>query len=98
MTETGLGLDMERGTICGMSGLADVDIVASLRTRREDLVVAGLAERVGQPLKTLVQTVTGCGASRLNVLRDVLAPDLLVMLGVNLPRRVVGGCGDQACR
>lgn len=26
------------------------------------LVVAGLAERVAQPLETLVETVSGCGA------------------------------------
>lgn len=97
-TETGLGLDMERGTICGMSVLADVDIVASLRTSKEDLVVASLAERVGQPLETFVQTVTRCGASRLDVLWNLSACDQPVMDGSDLPRRVVGGCGDQACR
>jgi hypothetical protein len=38
-----------------------------------DLVVAGLAERVAQPFETLVKTVTGCGASRLDVLEALLA-------------------------
>ena len=32
------------------------------------LLVAGLAERVAEPLKTLVETVTGGGASGLDVL------------------------------
>lgn len=32
------------------------------------LVVAGLAERVAEPLKTFVETVTGGGASGLDVL------------------------------
>jgi hypothetical protein len=68
VTEIDFGLDMERGTIWGMSGLADVDIVASLRTVCEDLVVTSLAERGGQPFETLVQTVTGCSAGRLDVL------------------------------
>jgi len=34
---------------------------------KNNLVVASLAERVAQPLETLVKTVTGCGASRLDV-------------------------------
>lgn len=33
------------------------------------LVVASLAERVAQPLETLVETVTGGSASRLDVLK-----------------------------
>jgi hypothetical protein len=41
--------------------------------RRGGLVVAGLAERVAQPFETLVQTVTGCGASGLDVLEALLA-------------------------
>jgi hypothetical protein len=40
---------------------------------RGGLVVAGLAERVAQPFETLVQTVTGCGASGLDVLEALLA-------------------------
>ena len=40
----------------GCLGWQTVDIVALLRSRGEDLVVAGLAERVGEPLETLVQT------------------------------------------
>jgi hypothetical protein len=32
------------------------------------LGVAGLAERVGQPLETLIETITGGGASGLDVL------------------------------
>lgn len=97
MAETGLGHG-HGGTICGMSGLADVDIVASLRTGGEDLVVAGLAEGVGQPLETLVQAVTGCSAGRLDVLWGLLARGQYKDLRVDSPRRVVGGCGGQACR
>lgn len=98
MTEAGFGRGHDRGTIWGMSGQADVDIVASLRGSGEDLVVAGLAEGVGQPLETLVQTVTGCSASRLDVLLEMLAFAQCSVLEVNLPRRVVGGCGDRACQ
>jgi hypothetical protein len=36
---------------------------------RNDLVVAGLAERVAEPLKTLVETVTRRGAGGLDVLK-----------------------------
>src|SRR5689334_6625447 len=32
------------------------------------LVVSRLAERVRQPFESFVETITGCGASRLNVL------------------------------
>lgn len=81
-----------------MSGLADVDIVASLRTGGKDLVVTGLAEGVGQPLETLVQTVTGCSAGRLDVLWRLLARGQYRALRVSLPRRVVGGCEGRACR
>jgi hypothetical protein len=41
--------------------------------RAHGLVVAGLAERVAQPFETLIQTVTGCGAGRLDVLEALLA-------------------------
>ena len=88
----------ERGTIYGMSGLADVDIVASLRTGWRSLVVAGLAEGVGQPLETLVQTVTGCSTGRLDVLWRLLACGRYRDLRLNLPKRVVGGCGGRACQ
>ena len=44
-----------------------------VRRARGGLVVAGLAERVAQPFETLVQTVTGCSASRLDVLEALLA-------------------------
>lgn len=46
-------------------GPADIVIDSSFRYIRSArcLVVASLAERVAQPLETLVQTVTGCGAS-----------------------------------
>lgn len=37
-----------------------------------DLSVASLAERVAQPFKALVQTVTTRGASGLDVLQDLL--------------------------
>jgi hypothetical protein len=47
--------------------------VARVRCARSVLVVAGLAERVAQPLETLVQTVAGCGASGLDVLKALLA-------------------------
>jgi hypothetical protein len=49
-----------------------VQIATSIIVRGA-LVVAGLAERVAQPFETLVQTVTGCGASRLDVLEALLA-------------------------
>jgi hypothetical protein len=55
-------------------GCADVDKCWSLRpTWVGSLVVASLAERVAQPFETLIQTVTGCGASGLDVLGTVLA-------------------------
>ena len=44
----------------------DPCLVTSGRNR---LVVASLAQRVAEPLETLVETVTGRGAGRLNVLR-----------------------------
>lgn len=40
---------------------------------RDSLVVASLAQGVAQPLETLVKTVTGGSASRLDVLDGVLA-------------------------
>jgi len=40
-------------------------------SRSPNLVVTGLAERVAQPLETLVETVTGGSASRLDVLQGV---------------------------
>jgi len=49
-----------------------------------DLVVAGLAERVAEPLKTLVQTVTGRRASRLDVpgtLSEAVEAELVGDLG-----------------
>jgi hypothetical protein len=55
-------------------GYADVDKCwLLLPTCADRLVVASLAERVAQPFETLVQTVTGCGARRLDVLVAVLA-------------------------
>jgi hypothetical protein len=59
-----------------LSGLADIDNGASLPRSGAPttLVVARLAERVAQPLETLVQTVTGSRASRLDVLLKPLAP------------------------
>jgi hypothetical protein len=60
------------GVRYNMSGLADVDMRDLLQTvRSTNLVVAGLAERVAQPLETLVETVTGGSASRLDVLQGV---------------------------
>lgn len=46
--------------------VADLDDVAEIV--RDDLVVAGLAERVAQPFETLVETVSGSSASGLDVL------------------------------
>jgi hypothetical protein len=55
-------------------GYADVGKGWSLRpTWMGSLVVASLAERVAQPFETLIQTITGCGASGLDVLEAVLA-------------------------
>lgn len=98
MTGTDVGHSHDKGTMWGMSGLADVDIVASPRGCGEDLVVAGLAEGVGEPLETLVQTVTGCSASRLDVLWMMSALVRCSLHEVDLPRRVVGGCEDRACQ
>lgn len=42
------------------------------------LVVAGLAETVAQPFETLVQTVSGGGASGLDVLWFVLSAESAV--------------------
>lgn len=41
------------------------------------LLVAGLAERVAEPLETLVETVTRGGASGLDVLREKVSMLLL---------------------
>jgi hypothetical protein len=55
-------------------GYADVDKCLLLRLAgAARLVVASLAERVAQPFKTLIQTVTRCGASGLDVLEAMLA-------------------------
>jgi hypothetical protein len=54
-----------------MQTLANAD--RSCRHARVGLVVAGLAERVAQPFETLIQTVTGRGASGLDVLEWLLA-------------------------
>jgi hypothetical protein len=67
-------------------------------SRSPNLVVTGLAEGVAQPLETLVETVTGGSASRLNVLRGISSIALGVKVAQNIPRHVVGGCEDQACR
>jgi hypothetical protein len=69
-----------------------------VRRARGILVVAGLTERVAQPLETLVQTVTGCSASGLDVLEAILAQRFKEGCRVNVPKRVVGGCEGQACR
>lgn len=59
---------MRRALIMTCLSRADVDLRNSLNSSCTDnLVVAGLAERVAQPFKTLIQTVTGCSASRLDV-------------------------------
>lgn len=47
--------------------------IVDVRCAYDALVVAGLAERVAQPFETLVQTVTRCGASGLDVLEALLA-------------------------
>jgi hypothetical protein len=46
--------------------------IATSVVERGALVVAGLAKGVAQPFETLVQTVTGCSASRLDVLEVLL--------------------------
>ena len=62
------------------------------------LLVASLAEGVAEPLQTLVKTVTGGSASRLDVLQGVSGDALEVGVTRNSPRHVVGGCEDQACQ
>lgn len=70
--------------------------------RRPDrLLVAGLAQGGGEPLKTLVQTITGSSASRLDVLSGMLAQAVGQTWKssiCDLPMPVVAGCGDRACR
>ena len=67
-------------------------------SRPPNLVVSGLAEGVAQPLETLVETVSGGSASRLDVLQGVSGDALEVGVTRNSPRHVVGGCEDQACQ
>jgi hypothetical protein len=66
-----------------------------------NLVVAGLAERVAEPLETFVETITRRGASGLNVLRDscvsILPEDGAVRGGI-VPKSAGAGCADRACR
>lgn len=71
------------------------------------LLVTRLSEGVGEPLKTLIETVTGGGTGGLDVLlteegkrsaceqRDDVWGQILIVH--YLPRRVVAGCGGQAC-
>jgi hypothetical protein len=65
---------MERAFVIRGSVLADGwhfrDLLCD-GSRSPNLVVTGLAERVAQPLETLVETVTGGSASRLDVLQGV---------------------------
>jgi hypothetical protein len=71
------------------------------------LLVTRLSEGVGEPLKTLIETVTGGGTGGLDVLlvkeskrsaceqRDTIWG--LILIALYLPRRVVADCGGQAC-
>jgi hypothetical protein len=61
------------------------------------LVVASLAERVAQPFEALVETITGCSASRLDVLINCQT-SLVPAQNHDLPRHAGGDCGGQACR
>jgi hypothetical protein len=57
------------------------------------LRVTRLPERVAEPLKTLIKTITGRGTSGLDVLRRIsFDPRVLKSFGENLPRRAVSSC------
>jgi hypothetical protein len=63
------------------------------------LLVAGLAEGVAEPLQTLVKTVTGGSASRLDVLwKRSVGCTSFVSLIVDVPRRAASGSAGQACQ
>jgi hypothetical protein len=71
------------------------------------LLVAGLAERVAEPLETFVETVTRSGASGLDVLfEEVSNANIDNLSGTscvnwwskNVPRRAASGSAGQACR
>jgi len=64
-------------------------------------LLACLAERVAQPFETLVKTVTGGGASGLNVLLRCQFEGSTDDFGdgpLDVPRHAVSDCEDRACR
>jgi hypothetical protein len=55
--------------MAGEGGNRDLKALASNEIDSDILLVTSLAERVAQPLQTLVETITRGGAGRLDVLR-----------------------------
>lgn len=60
--------------------------------------MAGLAERIAEPFETFVQTVSGGGASGLDVLWELSEDVLNGSSMCDLPRRAASSCAGQACR